>query len=64
MKLKDVVCRVPQGSILSPLLFLIYVNDLQYASNLLDTIMFADNTNLLYPEENIKAFDTVNIELQ
>ena len=63
--LKDVVCGVPQGSILGPLLFLIYVNGLQYASNLLDPIMFADDTNLFYAEENIKTlFDTVKIELQ
>ena len=46
-------------------LSLIYVNDLQYASNLLDPIMFADDTNLFYAEENIKTlFDIVNIELQ
>ena len=41
------------------------LNDLQYASNLLDPIMFADDNNLFYAEENIKTlFDTVNIELQ
>ena len=45
-------------------LSLIYVNDLQYASNLLDPIMFADDTNLFYTEENIKTLlDIVNIEL-
>ena len=63
--LKDIVCVVPNGSILGSFLFLIYENDLQYASNLLDPIMFGDDTNLLYAEENIKTlFDTVNIDLQ
>ena len=61
----QVTCGVPQGSILGPLLFLIYGNDLNNASSTLDLIMFADDRNLFYSHKNIhQLFAKVNEELE
>ena len=43
---------VPQGSILGPLLFLIYINDLAQSSNILKFVMFADDTCIFAANKN------------
>ena len=62
--LEIIRCGIPQGSILGPLLFLIFVNDLQKSTKFLDPIMFADDTNLFYSNKDINTlFKIANEEL-
>ena len=62
---KIINCGVPQGSILGSLLFILYINDIVNTTFLLELILFADDTTLLFSHQDIASQNNIiNNELQ
>ena len=58
-------CGVPQGSVISPLLFLLFANDITNVSKLIKFVLFADDTNLFFSGTNLDTLiQCVNVELK
>ena len=62
---KCIKCRVPQGSTLGLVLFLLYISDLRNVSKASDFMLFADNTNIFYSRQDPnQVMEIVNSKLK
>ena len=62
--IKPISCGVPQGSILGPLIFILYVNSLPNALAQSETFLYADDTAILCTGDSIEEIDNIlRIEL-
>ena len=67
--MRTINCGVPQGSILGPLFFIRFINDLPNASKLTELLLFADDTSIFFSHskpnylENVVNDELLNIDV-
>ena len=61
----DIACGVPQGSVLGPKFFILYINDICQVSKLLSMVLFDDDTNIFCSGKNLETLQVqINEELR
>ena len=56
--INNIPCGIPQGSVLGPLLFVLYTNYHPNISNSFMPVLFADDTNLIFSDKSITDIKT------